>query len=636
MAAPTNTVWGNIITGDKSTRQGQIGVSATVTNGTTSVSIKVEVWFKSRYSIYDYNNSFYYDSNATSATTLIGSVSIAHDNDGDGGWSTDNQTLLGEYTVSYSKTTTTQTKSFSAKFTGLDNLGESNVMTATATVPIPTLLPFPITYDSNGGIGAPNSHTKYYGVKTTLSTVVPTQTGYTFRYWNTQADGSGTSYSPGQQYTANASLTLYAIWDAITYTVSYNANGGSGAPGNQTKKHGVALTLSSVIPTRTNYTFKGWATSTTGAVTYSAGTRYAVNANLTLYAVWELAYIKPRMWGVTVVRCNKDGSANNSGIYASLAFNWVTDREASSVIIDWWSETASSGSKTFNISGTSGIPSYIVGGALSADSTYTIKITVIDELDESYIFSTLPGSKFVIDILEDVGVAFGKPAELEGVADFGYKARFNEGFMPIVLPPETDLNTVFTPNTYIGANISASEYLNCPVTDGTFTLIVNSGGEHGQARQEFISCDMSRPRRFVRFYHTLSTGVQGWGDWLDGSSEEVVLYENSTGTAGSIILPPIYYKYLEIYYTDNNGIKGGYAKINDLANGNLISLDIHEISSGVVYFRQSKYQIADGGMGDITLAFVAGSYLSFNTANGTHSYNISNNYIKIKKVVGRA
>ena len=72
-----------------------------------------------------------------------------------------------------------------------------------------------------------------------------------------------------------------------TYTVSYNANGGSGAPASQTKTQGTTLKLSTTIPTRSGYIFKGWATSSSGSVVYNAGGSYTKDAAITLYAVWE-------------------------------------------------------------------------------------------------------------------------------------------------------------------------------------------------------------------------------------------------------------------------------------------------------------------------------------------------------------
>ena len=72
-----------------------------------------------------------------------------------------------------------------------------------------------------------------------------------------------------------------------TYKITYNANGGTGAPSEQSKTHDENITLSSTKPTRNGYTFRGWATSASATkATYQPGATYATNSNLTLYAVW--------------------------------------------------------------------------------------------------------------------------------------------------------------------------------------------------------------------------------------------------------------------------------------------------------------------------------------------------------------
>lgn len=181
---------------------------------------------------------------------------------------------------------------------------------------------YTISYNANGGSGAPGSQTKTHGTDLTLSSTKPTRNGYKFSKWTTGKDGSGTSYAPGATYNANASITLYAQWisackwttaDACqkanpgytckstgtdgacwdvdkpsTYTISYNANGGSGAPGSQTKTHGTDLKLSSTKPTRSGYTFVNWNTKSDGSGTnYASGATYNTNANITLYAIWK-------------------------------------------------------------------------------------------------------------------------------------------------------------------------------------------------------------------------------------------------------------------------------------------------------------------------------------------------------------
>ena len=81
---------------------------------------------------------------------------------------------------------------------------------------------FNISYNANGGKGAPSSQTKAFGKDLFLSSQIPTKSGSTFVKWNTKADGSGTGYNPGATYTGNADLVLYAIWQQ-NHTHSYTS-----------------------------------------------------------------------------------------------------------------------------------------------------------------------------------------------------------------------------------------------------------------------------------------------------------------------------------------------------------------------------------------------------------------------------
>ncbi len=97
---------------------------------------------------------------------------------------------------------------------------------------------------------------------------------------------STTTYCGGGAW-SSVSLSV-SVPAKTSYTISYSANGGSGAPDSQTKWYGESLTLSSTVPTRTGYAFLGWSTSSTATTaTYAAGGSYTTNAAATLYAVWE-------------------------------------------------------------------------------------------------------------------------------------------------------------------------------------------------------------------------------------------------------------------------------------------------------------------------------------------------------------
>ena len=178
---------------------------------------------------------------------------------------------------------------------------------------------YTISYNANGGSGAPSSQTKTYGLDLTLSSTTPTRSGYTFKGWGTSSSSTTASYQPGGKYTSNSSATLYAVWqkDApTTYTVSYNANGGSGAPSSQTKTHGVTLTLSSTTPTRSGYTFRGWGTSSSStSASYSAGGSYTNNASITLYAVWACNHSSTST--VWVTGCDWEKECTNCGAVTS-------------------------------------------------------------------------------------------------------------------------------------------------------------------------------------------------------------------------------------------------------------------------------------------------------------------------------
>ena len=145
---------------------------------------------------------------------------------------------------------------------------------------------YTVSYNANGGTGAPGNQTKTHDQSLTLSSVKPTKDGYTFQGWSTSSTGS-VQYNPGSAYTGNANLTLYAVWNPVKYPIYFNANGGTGAPDTQYQTHFEYLTLSSVVPKKDGYTFKGWSTTLNGTVAYQPGGQFGENRSVTLYAVWS-------------------------------------------------------------------------------------------------------------------------------------------------------------------------------------------------------------------------------------------------------------------------------------------------------------------------------------------------------------
>ena len=166
---------------------------------------------------------------------------------------------------------------------------------------------FRITYNLNGGSNSGSSLTldelkesgDFLNDGATL-----TKTGFVFAGWNTASDGSGTNYpivssnipfTPPSGMNDERNHTLYAVWisnaNTNTYTISYddNVSDGGFAPSDQTKTHGVDITLASNTGNliRTGFNFDGWNDAADGNGTdFAESATYSTDANLTLYAKW--------------------------------------------------------------------------------------------------------------------------------------------------------------------------------------------------------------------------------------------------------------------------------------------------------------------------------------------------------------
>ena len=157
---------------------------------------------------------------------------------------------------------------------------------------------YTIKFNGNGATGGSMSDLSMtYDSAKNLTSNAFTRTGYTFFGWSTNKDATKESYTNGQSVnnlteTNGGTVNLYALWKK-TVTITYNANGGSGAPASQSgtmynAQANVSITLSSTKPTRTGYTFLGWNTDKNAtSATYASGGSYSFNTDTTLYAIWD-------------------------------------------------------------------------------------------------------------------------------------------------------------------------------------------------------------------------------------------------------------------------------------------------------------------------------------------------------------
>lgn len=244
-----------------------------------------------------------------------------------------NSSGSGSFTGSYSISGNGDaTKSITVTFTNTGGVnapdGESASKSVSLSVSVPAWTSYTVSYNANGGSGAPSNQTKWKDQALTLSSTKPTRTGYTFKGWGTSASDTTVDYAAGASYTANASDTLYAIWQENVLTVKMYSNyatsafdGAENAVGanknvlvktqtfyyDNTYSNGLANYSNSsgaAYMKRIGYTATGyWNTKADGSGTsvdedteFATGQKYAEafglslktgNASITVYAQWR-------------------------------------------------------------------------------------------------------------------------------------------------------------------------------------------------------------------------------------------------------------------------------------------------------------------------------------------------------------
>ena len=185
--------------------------------------------------------------------------------------------------------------------------GFTNQVTTSTTVASPanhtlyakwTANTYTVAYNGNGSTGGSTTSSLHtYDVDKALTSNGFTKTGYTFSGWATSTTGA-VVYTDGQSVTNlaeenGATVTLYAVWTANTYTVAYNANGGTGTMANSSHTYDVAQALTANAFAYGDYEFVGWSATANGEIEYTDGqsvNNLTTSGTITLYAKWATGY----------------------------------------------------------------------------------------------------------------------------------------------------------------------------------------------------------------------------------------------------------------------------------------------------------------------------------------------------------
>ena len=149
---------------------------------------------------------------------------------------------------------------------------------------------YTVKFDANKGTGTMADQEFTYDAEQALTANAFSRTGYTFKEWTTNADGTGTAYADKatvKNLATEGTVTLYAQWTANKYTVTFDANGGTGTMDDQEFTYDVAQALTTNAFTKTGYTFAGWKDGSGNSYTDGQTVKnLATEGTVTLTAQW--------------------------------------------------------------------------------------------------------------------------------------------------------------------------------------------------------------------------------------------------------------------------------------------------------------------------------------------------------------
>lgn len=146
---------------------------------------------------------------------------------------------------------------------------------------------YTVNFEANGAEGEMESIEVNLGYSFAIPNNLFNKNYYDFMEWNTKADGSGTSYLPGDEYISSVDgeeLTLYAIWRGDEFEVTFDANGGVVPISSKTLYYGDVYG-ELPIPYKEGYGFIGWVAES--LVVHPHTTVYYADVYRTLKASWK-------------------------------------------------------------------------------------------------------------------------------------------------------------------------------------------------------------------------------------------------------------------------------------------------------------------------------------------------------------
>lgn len=251
-------------------------------------------------------------------------------------------------------------------------------------------------------------------------TITKSSSAKTVRLSFSTSSNFGTYYSGAFHTLGACSGSITLTVDALeSYTVSFDANGGSGAPASQDKDYGKPLTLSKTKPTMDGFIFTGWNTSKDGSgASYQPGATYSSNESVTLYAQWTSS--GPRVTSFSAYRSDSEQNPSGDGTFITVLA--VADGDITSADVSATQDGGSDSIAAMTVISGSTVTSVMEGA--DTEHSWTVRADLSNGSGTTTVYAGVSGAYFVMDFSPSGGVAIGTQAADSKRLDVGISSFF--------------------------------------------------------------------------------------------------------------------------------------------------------------------------------------------------------------------
>ena len=473
-----------------------------------------------------------------------------------------------------------------------------------------SIINYTITYNLDGGSLPINTSNKtsYYVTTETFTLVNPYKIGYTFLGWT----GYNGTYPQTEVQIRKGSVgnrTYKANWSVISYTITYNLNGGTVSTANPTTYNVSSSNITLNASTKPGYTFTGWTEAvtnfyymkgflnlSTGVPEYSSTYPDSVYASQMLMKT-NVTYTFSNLPNQARLRYYKlDGTYLDSAYLATGSLTFKPSQDVYGKFMDYLSSTDTARAKITVTSTT--IASVLIPTGSSGNRTYVAQYKpnnyIVDLNDNggngSYIVTSTQQTKTATDIsIDDVKfVGYIQSNNKSAYIDTGYawKSENTESYLDAMIMKNGSAETLYGSETHISASSSERQFSGLGYgSNGTFgfyigkSAAISTGYEIGVKKRFTLNIKTTSDLNFSIMHNGLQVNASTYTGSVQNGGNIYLFANNNYNTSSSVNQIQSSLRVYAFKLYDNGvlvrdmkpAVKGGVAGLYDIVEGKFYS-----------------------------------------------------------------